>query len=113
MRISANQLHFCYLEGPAREAIPADVSAEFKKGYESFLDVYYPACLAQDLQNTQEDMSTYIDPSKVFEFIFEEVRQDQHIVIIDPKEFWAGYFQAQQTIEKLFYLAYTPEIEVA
>lgn len=116
MKIDPNiHPHFGYVSGEVREGLPVNCSRWFEKGFDRFLDYYYVGCLEQELQTTLEDGSFYIDFSQVCTYAFKEINEDlSHKAFKgDIKEFWQGYFYAQETAQKIFYLTYTPDTVAA
>lgn len=107
--------HFSTIASEARDSLPVNAPRWFEDGFNHFLQWYYLACLTQEVDNQQEDGWTYIDFNIVCTDVLNEINQifEEKAYKGDIKEFWQGYFFAQEVTHKIFYLAYTPDIQAA
>lgn len=116
MRIDPKvHLHYGNIASLTREELPVDASRGFEKGFEYFLDYFFLACTEQELPNYRPDGATYIDFNLVCTNVLNYVNDSlSHFPFKgDIKEFWQGYFFAQEMAQKIFYIAYSPGIEAA
>jgi hypothetical protein len=108
---------FSFVLSEGRRNSPENCSRDFYLGYDTFLDWSYVPFFAQDIQNSDknpEGESTFIDYSKVSEETHQSVTDAiPELRIHNLKEFWEGYFAAEEIVKNIFFLTYTKVFEAA